>query len=348
MGLEAVPVGMCRLVGVAGLGVDRRDHPVGGGAGGDAPLSGTVARLDVLAGDQGQQGHGVGLLVGELECEVLGRPHQLVGVVDQLEDETVDVGRILPVTGRTAAFEVVPADPHRPELGDEAAHPADLGDQYGHGVLALDGIVEDGGVQRPAGLGGDHPRGLDHRAHRVEDALGAIGGPQLVAPQDQHRGMERLVGQGQPGRRLPGDVGLQAAHGLMVRQSLEGLEDHDRGDDIGGHRGATTVGREQVGEQLVGEQRCSVLGQKGVYRALPEQVPAECRRIQQCAIRGRRTLHPSIGSRAGWDRESSGYPGLLSGLLDGSLRRCSRADSWTGLSAARRREHGVRHRLWRA
>jgi hypothetical protein len=58
-----------------------------------------------------------------------------------------------------------------------------------------------------------------------------------------------------PAARLPGDVGLQAPHRLAVGQALEGLEDHDRGDDIGGHRRATTVGREQVGEQLVGEQR---------------------------------------------------------------------------------------------
>jgi hypothetical protein len=259
--------------------------PVGGGARGDAPLPGPLTRFDVLAGDQRQQGHRVGLLVGEFQ--VLGRPHQLVGVVDQLGDEPIDVRGVLPVTGRATALEVVLAYPHRGELGDEAAHPSDLGDQHGDGVLALDGVVEDRGVQRPAGLGGDHPRGGDHRPHGVEDALGAIGGSQLVAPQDQHRGMEGLVGQGQPRCCLPGDVGLQPPHRLAVRESLQGLQDHDGRDDVGGNRRAATVGREQVGEELVGEQRRPVLGQEGVDRALPEQVPAQRRRIQQCAIQRR-------------------------------------------------------------
>jgi hypothetical protein len=285
MRLEAVPVGVGGLVGVAGFGVDGGDDPVSGGAGGDAPLPGPVTGLDVLACHQRQQGHRIGLLVAQLQ--VLRRPHQLVGVVDQLGDETVDIGRVLPVTGRAATFEVVLADPHCPQLGDEASNPADLGDEHGDGVLALHGVVEDRRVQRPAGLGGDHARGGDHRSHGVEDPLRAIRRPQLVAPQDQHGGMERLVGQGQPGRRLPGDVGLQPAHGLTVRQALQGLEDHDRGDDVGGHRGPTAICREQVGEQLVGEQRCSVFGQERVHRALAEQVPAQRRSVQQGAIQGR-------------------------------------------------------------
>lgn len=41
----------------------------------------------------------------------------------------------------------------------------------------------------------------------------------LVPPQHQHRGVERLVGQGQARRCLPGDVGLQAPGRLSVREA---------------------------------------------------------------------------------------------------------------------------------
>ena len=134
VGFVAVPVGVLGLVHVPGLGVDRGDHPVRGGALGDPPLAGPVAGFDVLAGDQRQQGHCVGLRLGELE--LLGGPHKLVGVIDQLGHEPVDIGGVVPVTRRPARLQVVLAPPHLGEFGDELADPADLGGQHRDRVLA--------------------------------------------------------------------------------------------------------------------------------------------------------------------------------------------------------------------
>ena len=53
---------------VAGLGIDGGDDPVRGGLAGDPPGAVLVSRLDVLAGDQGQQADGIGRFAVELEA----------------------------------------------------------------------------------------------------------------------------------------------------------------------------------------------------------------------------------------------------------------------------------------
>jgi len=92
------------------------------------------------------------------------------------------------------------------------------------------------------------------------------------------------------------------------RRGIRGPGAPDRGHHVGRHRGPTPVGGEQVREQLVGEHRPPVLGQERVYRALPEQVPAQRRRVQQRPVRARGTLHPAIGSRPRPNRESAALP----------------------------------------
>ncbi|MDQ4142447.1 MAG: hypothetical protein M3198_01680 [Actinomycetota bacterium] len=125
--------------------------------------------------------------------------------------------------------------------------------------------------------------------------------------------MERLLGQGQAGRRLPRDVGLQPPCRLSVREPLEGLKHHDRRHHVGRHRRPTAAAREQVGEHLVGERGSTVFGQECVHRALAEQVLAERSRVQELAVGLRGSLHSSLEHAPA--EIASTYPGLLSGLL---------------------------------
>lgn len=52
------------MVGLAGVAGTFVETPIGGGALSDASANGAVAGLDLLAGHQSQQRHGVGLLGG--------------------------------------------------------------------------------------------------------------------------------------------------------------------------------------------------------------------------------------------------------------------------------------------
>jgi ATP-dependent protease HslVU (ClpYQ) ATPase subunit len=98
--------------------------------------------------------------------------------------------------------------------------------------------------------------------------------------------MEALVGQGQPTGDLPSDVLTKLRGRLPVRQPLQRLQHHDRGHLIGRDRRPTPTRREQVGEQLVREQILAMVGQKGIYRALGDQVAAQRRRVQQLDTSG--------------------------------------------------------------
>ena len=158
-----------------------------------------------MAGDQRQQPDRFGL--GVVELDTVERGQDRVGVVDQLGDDPVDVGPVVPRARRFARIVVVVMGDQRQRLGrrDQPADPADLGDQLHDRVLTGHRVIEHRRVQRPAGLAGQHVRRVDHLAHRVEDPLRAIRGPQLVAPQRQHRRMEPLIGQRPARRDLPRD-----------------------------------------------------------------------------------------------------------------------------------------------
>lgn len=101
-----------------------------------------------------------------------------------------------------------------------------------------------------------------------------------------------------PAVALWGDVRFQPAHCLAIQQTLEGLEDHDRGDASTGTDGRPRSGREQVGEQLVAEHRRTVLGQGGMYQAIPQQMQAQRCVVQQFPIGARRTLDAFLGSHS--------------------------------------------------
>ena len=113
---------------MAGLGVDRGDDPVGGHLLGDPPGPGVVAGLDVLAGHQGQQSHGVALFVGELG--VLEWPSMRAWAsVTRARDQ------------RLLGHGVVPGD-----------------DRLGPGVVVVGGEGDLGWLRRPPGGPGGWPR----------------------------------------------------------------------------------------------------------------------------------------------------------------------------------------------
>lgn len=67
---------------------------------------------------------------------------------------------------------------HGVGAGHFADHPADRGDQLGHCVLGGHRVVQDRGVQRPAGLAVQHTSGIDHLADRVEEPVRTCGAGQ--------------------------------------------------------------------------------------------------------------------------------------------------------------------------
>ena len=98
VGLEPVLAAFAGLVGVPGVGVDGRDHPVRCGLPGDPPPAvgaiGALGRFDVLAGDQRQQRDRLGRLPAapgdRLDVE---RGQQRERVVDQRGDQLLAGGR---------------------------------------------------------------------------------------------------------------------------------------------------------------------------------------------------------------------------------------------------------------
>jgi len=227
------------------------------------------------------------------------------GVVDKGGDELVERVGVVRGAGGLARVVVVVVrrQCQRLGLGHQPSDPADGRDELHDGVLGGDRVVEHGRVEHPAGLAGDHPGGVDDGPNRVEDPLGRLAGTQFAAPQGQHRRVEALVGERQPRGHLPDDVVPQLADRVAVREALQGLEHHDRGDDIGGHRGSAPARGKQVGEQLVGEQRPALLGQEGGHRAGRHQVPAQRSRVEELGVGIARALHPVRMKGSPQDRE---------------------------------------------
>ena len=182
----------------------------------------------------------------------------------------------------------------RPGRGNDPPHPADLGDELHEGVLADHGVVEDGRVEGAAVLAGDGAGLGDDRTHGVEDALGRLTRPELVAPQGEHGRMEARIVQREPRRHLPGDVGPQLGCRVAIGEAVEGLEDHDGRHHIRGHRRAAPARREQVGEHLVGKQLAPMVGQEVLDTALRHEVAAQGVCVEQLTIGIRGSLHPPI------------------------------------------------------
>jgi hypothetical protein len=187
---------------------------------------------------------------------------------------------------------------------DQPAHPADRGDQLGDRVLGGDRAVQQGGIQRPAGAAGKHPGGVHHLTDRVEDPLRPLGGAQPRPPQGQHAGVEARVGERQPAGDLLGDVAGQLLAGLPVRQAFQRLQHHHGSDDVSGNRGPASARGEQIGEQLVGEQRSAVVGEEGVHGAVGDQMTAVCLGVEELntgrvsnPLHARKSVEPSQQTR---------------------------------------------------
>jgi hypothetical protein len=92
--------------------------------------------------------------------------------------------------------------------------------------------------------------------------------------------MKPLVVQPQPAGDLPGDVAPQRTDRLPVAEALQGLQDHHRGDHLGGHRRMPTTVTGHVGEQLGWEQLVALVGEEGMHRPRWDQMTAPGRRVQ--------------------------------------------------------------------
>ncbi len=291
---------------VTRLGIDGRDHPILSSAPSDPPLAGPVTGFDVLTSDQRQQSNRVGLSIGEHKPvidQVLDRPHESVRVLNKFGHQPVPVGGVVPITRRAATSKIVLTHVHTSDLGDQFADPTDLGDQHRDRVLAGDRIIEHRRVQHSTLLPDDDTALIDHLANDVEDPFRTVGVLDLAAPQHQHRRMERLISQRQPARRFPSDVRRESFHRLTIRHALQRLQHHHRRHNVSRHRRTATPRPEQIGEHLIRKQALTMLSQKRVDRTRPHEMATQRCGIQKLTISDRRTLHPTIFSRANPKRE---------------------------------------------
>lgn len=201
--LESVAVVVVRLVHVPRVGIMDRHDPPRAGHRGDPPRPVTVAGFNILASHERQQTDRFGLHVIELDTSDRGQDR--VRVAHHLGHDPVDVGPVIPRARRLARIVVVSwATSVRATAGDEAADPADLGDELHDGVLTGDSVVEYSRVHP----GGSCPSERSWRRSprgRLEDPLRAIAGAQLVAPQREHRPMEALDRDPTPQITPPGE-----------------------------------------------------------------------------------------------------------------------------------------------
>ncbi len=141
--------------------------------------------------------------------------------------------------------------------------------------------------------------------------------------------MKPLVVHPQPAGDLPGDIAPQRADGLPVRQALQRLQHHHRGDHRSGHRRVPTTLAGDIGEQLRREQLVAVVGKKGIHRPMGDQMTAPPTGV-----------HLVIGGMACWTHTRSlpsrsqqrelqdrykGETALFTDLRDRGLRTTARA-----------------------
>ena len=141
-----------------------------------------------------------------------------------------------------------------------------------------------------------HPRLAGDHLGVLEQPARPGRGPQPVALPDQHRRMERLRPGVHPSRRLPTQIDLQPVRRLPIRQPLERLQHHHRGQHPSRHRRATPHRPlVQIGEVVVGEQPVTVIGQQPVDRPLPQPITEDLPRILEPLLHHRHTQrHPPI------------------------------------------------------
>ena len=131
-------------------------------------------------------------------------------------------------------------------------------------------------------------------ADGVEDPLRPVAGPQLVAPQRQHRRMEPLVVSASPAATFQRRSVRNACTASRSDRPSSDCSTITVAITSAGTDGRPRPDAEQIGEQLVREQPLAVLGQERVHRPGRHQMPDQRRRVQQLPVRIRRALHTTI------------------------------------------------------
>jgi hypothetical protein len=88
---------------------------------------------------------------------------------------------------------------------------------------------------------------------------------------------------------LPTEVEAESVTGLTVRQSLEGLQQHDRGQHAGrDRRSSPHRDRVQIGEVVVAEHHVTVVGEEAIDRSelqtVTEEIPRVSKRCWVCEV----------------------------------------------------------------
>ena len=94
---------------------------------------------------------------------------------------------------------------------------------------------------------------------------------------------------------------------------MQGLQHDHRGDHVRRDRRTTPPAREQIGEQLIGEQLPPMPGQEREHPARRQQVPGHRLHIQDLALRISPSLHHHIVPAT--DSSQGSTLGLFSAVL---------------------------------
>jgi hypothetical protein len=114
------------------------------------------------------------------------------------------------------------------------------------------------------------------------------------APVGQDRVVKALFVKGQSAGHLPADPVSESPCGLAVRESLQGLQHHDRCHRVGWNRGPAAARREEVFEHRVGEEVVAVVGEERLHTSFGHESATQCRRVKQFSIGFAESLHRTI------------------------------------------------------
>ena len=115
--------------------------------------------------------------------------------------------------------------------------------------------------------------------------------------------MEPIGVEGQACGHLPADAVGQRPGGVAVGQSLQGLQHHDGGHDVGRDRGAAPARGEQVFEHGVGEQLLAVVGEERLDRSFWDELTTQGGRVEQFTVGFASSLHARSLALYARDRE---------------------------------------------
>ena len=161
---------------------------------------------------------------------------------------------------------------------------SDRGPQLGDGVLGGDGVVDGGRVE--------HPGPPLHGTGRGGDDLGVLEQPsradrctQAVAVPGKDRCMECLGAGVDAGGCLPAEVEAESVTGLPIRQSLECLQQHHRGQHAGrDRRSSLHRAGVQIGEVVVTEHHVTVVGEEAIDRSELQPVTEKIPRVLEALL----------------------------------------------------------------